>query len=60
MSEVNLPYKTEREAKIAEIKGEINALYLKLKVNQTEFSVLSRKYAELLKELEIKLIEPNF
>lgn len=58
--DIDLPMRTEREAKIEEIKSRINALYLKLKLNQSEFSVLSREYTTLLKELELLIIQVNF
>lgn len=60
MSEVNLPLKTERDAKIDSLKNRANALFLKLKLNQTEFSIMSREYIQILKELELEVIKPNF
>ena len=58
--EINLPIKIEREKKIALAKEELNALYLKIKVNQTEYSVLTRNFTELLKALEAEITKPNF
>lgn len=58
--EIDLPIKIEREQKIAELKAELNSLYLRIKANQTEYSVLTRNYTELLKALEIEITKTNF
>ena len=57
---IDLPIKIEREAKIAEIKMALNSLYLRIKANQTEYSVMTRDYTERIKELEIELTKTNF